>query len=92
MPHHSTATAVQSNAKSAYLLSDSDLSKLGYVEKQNPRHQKFANMKQYLVSQVRLQLMWQSMQAAEGWGTLMSQQVFSQGADEGRTGQREERN
>jgi hypothetical protein len=44
---------LQSNAKSAYLLSDSDMHPLGFVEKQNPRHTKFAAMKQYLVSQVR---------------------------------------
>lgn len=35
-----------------YLLSDSDMHKLGYLEKQNPHNQKFANMKQYLTSQV----------------------------------------
>jgi hypothetical protein len=45
-------TLVQSNAKSGYLLSDSDLHHLGFVEKENPRNQKFHKMKQYLVSQV----------------------------------------
>lgn len=44
----------KSNAKSAYLLSDSDLQPLGFVEKQNPQHQKWSSMKQYLVSQVWL--------------------------------------
>lgn len=42
----------KSNAKSSYLLSDSDLQPLGFVEKQNPQHQKWSSMKQYLVSQV----------------------------------------
>lgn len=55
-PQHATLllllAVLQSNAKSVYLLSDSDLSRLGFIEKQNPRHTKFANMKQYLVSQV----------------------------------------
>lgn len=44
----------KSNAKSGYLLSDSDLQPLGFVEKQNPQHQKWSSMKQYLVSQVWL--------------------------------------
>jgi hypothetical protein len=42
----------KSNAKSGYLLSDGDLYPLRYVEKENPRNSKFAQMKQYLVSQV----------------------------------------
>jgi hypothetical protein len=49
---HSYLPLVQSNAKSGYLLSDSDLHPLGFVEKQNPRNTKFNNMKQYLVRQV----------------------------------------
>lgn len=35
-----------------YLLSDSDLQPLGFIEKENPRHQKWNSMKQYLASQV----------------------------------------
>jgi hypothetical protein len=42
----------QSNAKALYLMSDGDLAPLGYLEKANPHHAKFALMRQYLVSQV----------------------------------------
>jgi len=45
---------VQSNANSMYLLSDADLHTVGFLEKLNPRHQRFAPMKQYLISQVSL--------------------------------------
>lgn len=42
----------KSNANSMYLLSDADLHTVGFLEKLNPRHQRFAPMKQYLISQV----------------------------------------
>eukprot|EP00879_Flechtneria_rotunda_P024529 GHRR01026005.1.p1 GENE.GHRR01026005.1~~GHRR01026005.1.p1 ORF type:complete len:168 (+),score=43.02 GHRR01026005.1:253-756(+) len=42
----------KSIAKTTYLLTDSDLHKLGYLEKQNPQHKDWASMKMYLVSQV----------------------------------------
>eukprot|EP00882_Tetradesmus_deserticola_P002299 GHRQ01002454.1.p1 GENE.GHRQ01002454.1~~GHRQ01002454.1.p1 ORF type:complete len:174 (+),score=72.40 GHRQ01002454.1:125-646(+) len=45
-------TISKSNARSTYLLSDADLAKLGFIEKQNPRHKEFSAMKMLLVSQV----------------------------------------
>jgi hypothetical protein len=45
-------SCVQSNAKSTYLLNDADLAKLGFIEKQNPRHKELSAMKMLLVSQV----------------------------------------
>lgn len=49
---HVLVCLVQSNAKSTYLLSDSDLAGLGFLEKQNPHHKEFSTMKMLLVSQV----------------------------------------
>ena len=42
----------QSNAKQQYLLTDRDLSKLGSISKENPRHKDWQPMKLFLESQV----------------------------------------
>jgi hypothetical protein len=36
-------------------LSDGDLARLGFIERQNPRHKEFSAMKMLLVSQVQAQ-------------------------------------
>eukprot|EP00775_Hariotina_reticulata_P006710 gene6711-6931_t len=42
----------KSNAKAQYLLTDSDVRKLGFLERSNPQHKEWSAMKMYLVSQV----------------------------------------